>query len=62
MTQATTVMPRAAGMSETVLTPTTRRFLQKFAKNSSKQQNFVKKYKEKERKSPFLFDSFQLVR
>jgi hypothetical protein len=40
--------PRAAEMPETVLTPTTREFLQKFAKNSSKWQNFVKKCQEKE--------------
>jgi hypothetical protein len=54
MTQATTAMPRAAEMSETALTPTTLEFLQKFAKNSSEPQNFVKKYIEKELKSPFF--------
>jgi hypothetical protein len=33
MTQATTAKPRAAEMPETVQTPTTREFSQKFAKN-----------------------------
>jgi hypothetical protein len=41
-------MPRAAEMSETVLTPTTPEFSQKFAKHSSEWRNFVKKLKEKE--------------
>jgi hypothetical protein len=43
MTQATTSTPRAAEMPETVLMPTPREFLQKFAKNSPELQNFVKK-------------------
>jgi hypothetical protein len=38
MTQATTAEPRAAEMPETVLKPTTRQFLQKFAKNCEKIQ------------------------
>jgi hypothetical protein len=44
MTQATTATQKAAEMSETVLTPTTRKFLQKFTKNSSERQKFEKKY------------------
>ncbi len=48
MMQATTATPREAEMPETVLTATTREFLKKFVKNSSEQQNFTKKYKEKE--------------
>jgi hypothetical protein len=50
MMQATTATPRAAEMPETVLTPTTREFLQKFPKNLSERRNFVKKYIEKESK------------
>jgi len=45
MMKATT---KTAEMPETVLVPTTSEFSQKFVKNSSEQQNFVKKYKEKE--------------
>jgi hypothetical protein len=53
MTQAITAKPRAAEMPETVLRPTTREFSQKFVKNSSEQQNIVKKYKEKSENLPF---------
>jgi hypothetical protein len=49
-------------MPETVLAPITREFSQKFVKNSSDQQNFVKKYKESERENiPFMTHRFQLV-
>jgi hypothetical protein len=58
MTQATTATPRAAEMPETELTPTTREFSQKFAKNSSELRNFVKK---KSQNRPVLSERFQLV-
>jgi hypothetical protein len=51
MMQATTVTLRAAEMPETVLTPTTCEFLQKFPKKLLELRNFVKKYIEKECKS-----------
>jgi hypothetical protein len=44
MTQATTATQKAAEMPDTVLTPTTRKFSQKFTKNSSQHQKFEKKY------------------
>jgi hypothetical protein len=59
MTQATTSTPRAAEMPETVLMPTPREFLQKFAKNQSELQNFVKK---KSQNRPVLSERFQLVK
>jgi hypothetical protein len=43
-----------AGMPETVWKPTTHEFLQKFTKNSSERQTFVKKTI-KEQKLSFLF-------
>jgi hypothetical protein len=54
MPQETTATPRAGEMSETVLTPTTSEFSQKFAKNSSERQNFEKKYQEKSENCPFF--------
>jgi hypothetical protein len=48
MTQAITATPKAAGMPETVLTPKSHEFSQKFAKNSSECRKFINKYKENE--------------
>jgi hypothetical protein len=48
MTQATTVMPRAAEMPKTVLTPTTCEFFAEIRKKFVRTAKFVKKYKEKE--------------
>jgi hypothetical protein len=59
MTQATTAAPRAAEKPETVLTPTTRKFSQKFVRTAK----FHEKIQRKRKKIALFFaDRFQLVR